>query len=129
MSFLNSVTLVGNLGKNPEVLKVSKNGKFVRLNLATTKVYYKDNDEKVERTEWHTVHLNSSSAEFAATYLQTGDKVMIVGELRTSQWDDKDGITRYSTSVFGSECRSLMPKPESKSQSKENPRDRSRERA
>lgn len=113
MSYLNSVTLLGNLGKNPEVLKDTDKGKFVRLQLATTKKYRNAEKELVPDTQWHTVYLNGTAATFAATYLHTGDKVLITGELRTNKWEDKEGVTHYSTSIFGRECKSLSPKSNS----------------
>jgi single-stranded DNA-binding protein len=72
MSYLNSVTLIGNLGKDPEVLKDTDKGKFVRLQLATTKKYLNAKKQKVEDTQWHTVLLNRVSADFAVSYLKKG---------------------------------------------------------
>jgi single-strand DNA-binding protein len=116
MSYLNSVTLIGNLGKNPEVLKETDNGKFVRLQLATTKKYLNAEKKEVEDTQWHTVYLSNGVGKFAATYLHKGDKVLIVGELRNNKWEDEKGVTHYSTSVFGRECKSLSPKSKSKAE-------------
>lgn len=116
MSYLNTVTLIGNLGKDPEVLKDTDKGKFVRIQLATTKKYLNAEKEKVEDTQWHTVYLNSVSASFAASYLKKGDKALIIGELRTNKWEDKEGVVHYSTSIFGRECRSLSSRPKSTAQ-------------
>jgi len=107
MSSLNSVQLIGNLGKFPEVLKSTDKVKFVRLSLATTKKYRDAKQEIVEDTQWHTVYLNGSAATFASSYLKKGDKVLIVGELRTTQWKDKTGEIHYSTAVYAKECKSL----------------------
>jgi len=114
MSYLNQVVLIGNLGKKPEVLKETKQGNFVRLQIATTKKYRNAKNQAVEDTQWHTVCLNNGVAKFAETYLKKGDKVLVIGELRTKKWQDKEGNTHYSTSVFGKECRSLSGKSKAK---------------
>ena len=110
MSYLNQVMLIGNLGKDPEVLVKKDKGTFVKCQLATTKKYKNAKNQKVEDTQWHTVYLNNGSAEFAQNYLKKGDKVLIIGELRTNKWDDKEGVTHYSTSIFAKECQSLSGK-------------------
>ncbi len=110
MSYLNTVTLIGNLGKDPEVLKDTDKGKFVRIHLATTKKYRNTEKELISDTQWHTVYFNGKSAEFASTYLHKGDKLLAIGELRTNKWEDKEGVTHYSTSIFGKECKSLTGK-------------------
>ena len=107
MSSLNQVTLVGNLGKNPEVLKETEKGKFVRLQLATSKKYRDAKNEIVEDTQWHTVYLNNGVGSFAATYLKKGNKVLVIGELRNKKWEDEEGTIHYSTSVYCKECKSL----------------------
>jgi len=113
MSSLNSATILGNLGKNPEVLNKTDKGLFVKLSVATTKIYRNANKEKVEKTEWHTVTLNNGAADFAAENLKKGDKVLVVGELRTSKYKDKEGIDRYSTAIHASECK-LVSKAKAK---------------
>src|SRR5688572_20237850 len=97
MSYLNQVVLIGNLGQNPEVLKDTDNGKFVKLRLATSKKYRNANKQIISATEWHTICLNNGIGKFAAEYLKKGDKVCITGELRNNQWKDKEGNTHYST--------------------------------
>jgi single-strand DNA-binding protein len=116
MSYLNQVVLIGNLGKNPEVLKETDNGKFVRLQLATTKKYLNAKKEKVEDTQWHTVYLSNGVGKFAASYLNKGDNILIVGELRNNNWEDEDGVVHYSNSVFARECKSLSLKSKSKAE-------------
>ena len=114
MSYLNSATLIGNLGKNPEVLKKTDKGVFVKLQLATTKKYRNANKEVVEDTQWHSVCLNNGTAKFAVDYLNKGDKVLVIGELRTNKWKDKDGVEHYSTSIFGRECKFISGKLKAK---------------
>lgn len=112
MSYLNLVMLIGNLGEDPEMLKSGNSGCFVRLSLATNKKYINAWKESVKDTQWHTVYLNNGVGQYAASYLKKGDKVLVSGELRTNEWKDKEGQTRYSTAVYARECRSLASKPQ-----------------
>lgn len=115
MSFLNQVVLIGNLGKDPEVLKTTERGCFVRIQLATNKKYVNAKGEKIEDTQWHTVNLNNAVGKFVSEYLKKGDKALIIGELRSQTWTDKNGIERISTYVFARECKSLVPNSKDKS--------------
>ena len=68
MSFLNQVMLIGNLGKDPEVLKKSDSGCFVRIQLATSKKFTNANEDKIEDIQWHTVTFNNGIGKFVSTY-------------------------------------------------------------
>jgi len=112
MSYLNEVQLLGNLGEHPVILKEEDNGKFVRLSLATSKKY-KTPEGKVEQTEpeWHTVFLGNAQGKNAAAILKKGDKVLVLGELKTHQWKDPSTeITKSATAVYGREWRLIFSK-------------------
>ncbi len=117
MSFLNQVVLIGNLGKDPEVLKTTETGCFVRMQLATNKKYANAKGEKIEDTQWHTVNLNNAVGKFVSEYFKKGDKALVIGELRSQTWTDKKGIEHISTYVFARECKSLVPKSKDKTSS------------
>jgi len=110
MSYLNQVLLIDNLGKNPEVVKTTELGAFVRLSLATSKKYRDAKGEWVETTHWHTVYVNNGIGKYISTYAQKGDKVYVSGELFTNSWKDKDGKDRFATAVYGNE-RSIFRIP------------------
>lgn len=99
---LNRVTLLGNLGQDPE-FKVTPQGSSVcTLNLATTESYKdKNSGEWKDTTEWHRITLWDSLADTANKYLKKGNKVYIEGKLKTRSYDDKDGVKRYITEVLG----------------------------
>lgn len=99
---LNRVTLLGNLGQDPE-FKVTPQGSSVcTLNLATTESYKdKNSGEWKDTTEWHRITLWDSLADTANKYLKKGNKVYIEGKLKTRSYDDKDGVKRYVTEVQG----------------------------
>jgi single-strand DNA-binding protein len=112
MSFFNQVILVGNLGKDPEVLQVSELGSFVRLSLATNKKFKTKEGEIREDTQWHTVYLNNSLGRVAAATLKKGAKLLVSGELRTRDWKDKEGQVHRLTAVYAKEMKFLSAKPQ-----------------
>jgi single-strand DNA-binding protein len=107
MSSLNQTMLIGNLGKNPEVLKTTESGCFVRLSLATSKRFKTKSGEVQEDIQWHTVYLNNGLGKLAATYLKKGAKVFVSGELRTRDWQSKSGVTHRITAVYAKELKFL----------------------
>ncbi|MEQ1498870.1 MAG: single-stranded DNA-binding protein [Novosphingobium sp.] len=98
---VNKVILIGNLGADPEVKSFQNGGRIANLRIATSENWKdKNTGEKKERTEWHTVVLNSDGlVGVAERYLRKGSKVYIEGQLRTRKWQDQSGNDRYSTEV------------------------------
>ncbi|HEY4075298.1 MAG TPA: single-stranded DNA-binding protein [Rhizomicrobium sp.] len=98
---VNKVILVGNLGKDPEVRRLTSGDPVVNLSIATSESWRdKASGEKKEKTEWHRVVIfNKNLAEVAEKYLKKGAKVYVEGQLQTRKWTDKDGAEKYSTEV------------------------------
>ena len=98
---LNKVMLIGNLGADPEVKSFQNGGRIANLRIATSENWKdKTTGERKERTEWHTVVLQSDGlVGVAERYLRKGSKVYIEGTLRTRKWQDASGNDRYSTEV------------------------------
>ncbi len=98
---VNKVILIGNLGQDPEVKSFQNGGRIANLRLATSENWKdKNTGERKERTEWHTVVLQSDGlVGVAEKYLRKGSKVYIEGQLRTRKWQDASGNDRYSTEV------------------------------
>lgn len=98
---VNKVILIGNLGADPEVKSFQNGGRIANLRIATSENWKdKNTGEKKERTEWHTVVLNSDGlVGVAERFLKKGSKVYIEGQLRTRKWQDASGNDRYSTEV------------------------------
>jgi single-strand DNA-binding protein len=98
---VNKVILVGNLGKDPEVRRMTSGEPVVNLSLATSESWRdKASGERKEKTEWHRVVIfNKNLAEVAEKYLRKGSKVYVEGQLQTRKWTDKDGAEKYSTEV------------------------------
>jgi single-strand DNA-binding protein len=98
---VNKVILVGNLGKDPEVRRMTSGEPVVNLSLATSESWKdKSSGERKEKTEWHRVVIfNKNLAEVAEKYLRKGSKVYVEGSLQTRKWTDKDGAEKYSTEI------------------------------
>jgi single-strand DNA-binding protein len=98
---VNKVILVGNLGKDPEVRRMTSGEPVVNLSVATSETWRdKASGEKKEKTEWHRVVIfNENLAKVAEQYLRKGAKVYLEGQIQTRKWTDKDGHEKYSTEV------------------------------
>ena len=98
---VNKVILIGNLGADPEVKSFQNGGRIANLRIATSENWKdKNTGERKERTEWHTVVLNSDGlVGVAERFLKKGSKIYIEGQLRTRKWQDQQGNDRYSTEV------------------------------
>lgn len=98
---VNKVILIGNLGRDPEVRRMTSGEPVVNLSIATSETWRdKASGERKEKTEWHRVVIfNENLAKVAEQYLRKGSKVYLEGQLSTRKWTDKDGAEKYSTEV------------------------------
>ena len=98
---INKVTLVGNLGRDPEVRTTQDGSKIVNLSLATSERWKDRNTgEQRERTEWHRVVIfNENLGRIAEQYLRKGSTCYIEGQLQTRKWTDQQGAEKFSTEV------------------------------
>ena len=99
---VNKVTLVGNLGRDPEVRAMQNGDKIVQLSVATSDRWKdKNSGEQRERTEWHRVVIfNDALGKIAEQYLKKGNTVYLEGQLQTRKWtDQQSGQEKYTTEV------------------------------
>ncbi len=101
MRGVNRVTLIGNLGKDPEIQHLEGNIAVAKFPLATTESFKDKTGQMISQTEWHTVVLWRGLAELAQRYLHKGSLVYIEGRLRTRNWEDKDKNRRFATEIVG----------------------------
>ena len=97
MKDINEVTLLGHVGRDPEVKTFDNGDTLTRFSVATNRNWKNKNDEWVSDTSWHTVVVRGAGAERAAR-LSKGARVSVRGELSTRKVE-KDGQTRYFTEV------------------------------
>lgn len=105
---INKVTLIGNLGADPDMRYTSEGKAVANVNIATSESWKdKNTQEQRERTEWHRVVYFGRLAEICGEYLRKGSKVYVEGKNRTRKWTDKDDIVRYVTEIHGDEMQML----------------------
>lgn len=97
---VNRVTILGNLGNDPEVKYTASGSAIANLTVATSESWNdKATGEKREAVEWHRVVLFGKLAEVAGEYLRKGSQVYIEGQLRTRKWTDQSGQEKYTTEI------------------------------
>lgn len=109
---LNTVQLIGRLGRAPDIRQTPDGSPVASVSLATTDKWTdKATGEKKERTEWHRVAFFGRLAEVAGKYLDKGSLVFVAGQLRTHTWTDPDGIERSTIDIRADQLRILSSKP------------------
>lgn len=96
---INKVTLVGNLGADPETRATRTGDPVVNMRVATSENWTDKGGERQERTEWHTVTVFGKLAAVCEKYLRKGSRIYIEGSLRTERWTDNAGTERYTTKI------------------------------
>ena len=98
MSSLNKVQLIGNLGNDPDIIN---EGKIAKFSLATSESWKdKASGERKTKTEWHNIVVyNEGLVGVVQQYVKKGSKVYVEGQLQTRKWEDKDGVTKYTTEI------------------------------
>lgn len=90
--------LLGNLGADPELRTTPGGQSVLKLRLATTESYVDKNQERQERTEWHSVSIWGKRGEALSRYLTKGSRLLVEGRIQTSSYE-KDGVKKYRTEV------------------------------
>ena len=97
---VNKVTLVGNLGADPESRAMNNGGEVVNFNVATSERWKDRDGNSQEKTEWHRVVIfNENLGRVAKQYLRKGSTVYLEGQLQTRKWTDNNGQDKYTTEV------------------------------
>lgn len=109
MASVNRVTLIGNLGKDPDVRYTASGTAVANVSLATGEKFKNKSGEWEERTEWHRVTFWGRTAEIVGEYLSKGKTVYIEGRLQTRDYE-KDGVKHYVTEVVCDKMQMLGAK-------------------
>jgi len=97
---INKATLIGNVGKDPEVKFLPSGSAVANFTLATSERFKDKSGEFQERTEWHNLVAYQRLAEIVRDYVKKGSKLYIEGRIQTRSWDDKDTQQkRYRTEI------------------------------
>jgi len=104
---INKVTLIGNLGKDPDIARLESGVKKATFSLATTETYKNKDGVKTDHTEWHNIVLWRGLAEVAENYLKKGNSVYIEGRIRRREYEDKEGQKRFIYEILGDSMQML----------------------
>jgi len=98
--YLNQVTLVGNLTRDPEMKALPSGQNVTNFGIATNR-YYKDKDgNRQDAVEYHNLVAFGKQAELIAQYLQKGSQALVNGRLQTRSWEGDDGKKNYRTEII-----------------------------
>lgn len=105
MASVNKTTIIGKLGRDPEIIATKSGTTMAKMSVATTEKWKdKASGEWKEATEWHRITAFGYQAQYIQKYGSKGMDVYIDGKLKTSSYE-KDGITRYSTDIIANDVQ------------------------
>ncbi|MBI3193544.1 MAG: single-stranded DNA-binding protein [Ignavibacteriae bacterium] len=108
---LNRATLIGYLGKDPEVSYTASGIAVAKFSIATNERWKDESGNLQEKTEWHNIVAWRKLAEICGQYLKKGSKVFLEGKIQTRSWDDKNtGVKRYATEIVADNMMMLDSK-------------------
>ena len=105
---INKVMIAGNVGQDATFHTTDSGMNIANFSIATTESWKDKSGEKQEKTEWHRVVLFGRLAETANNYAKKGAKIFVEGKLQTRKYDDKEGVTRYTTEVLATNFQVLV---------------------
>lgn len=109
---MNKITLIGRLGRDPETRTISTGTSCVNFSLATSRKWKDKATGAInEKTEWHKIVAWGKQGETLAQYLHKGDQFALIGELRYSEWTDKEGNKRTTAEIHLEEFDFINSKP------------------
>jgi single-strand DNA-binding protein len=115
MSF-NKITIVGNLGRDPELRYTPQGTAVCSFSVATNEKRKDKTGEMQDVTTWFRITLWDKKAETASKYLTKGSSIYIEGKLRTEEWTDKDGKIRTTLEVLATDMQFIGSRGEESKQ-------------
>lgn len=100
---LNKVTLIGNLGADPEIRMTPSGTKIAKISIATSRSFPDRSGQTQEKTEWHRITFFGKLADVVEQYVTKGDRLYVEGRIEYSQTDDGQGNIRYFTDIVAQE--------------------------
>jgi single-strand DNA-binding protein len=106
-SLANRVTLIGNLGQDPEIKTIESGKKVSHFTIATNENFKNADGQKVKETTWHNIVAWNGLADIAGKFLKKGNEVAVEGRIVYRTYEDKKGVTKYTTEIVLSELELL----------------------
>lgn len=111
MSFINELTIMGNLGQDPVLAYMSSGDAALTISVATTEKWTdRQTGEVKESTEWHKVLLYKNQAEIVGKYMKKGDKIWVRGKVRSRPYTDREGVPRVAYELIASDMKMVHTK-------------------
>lgn len=108
---VNRVIILGHIGNDP-VIRYANDIKVASVSLATSESYTNKSGEKVTSTEWHNIVAWRGLADVMDKFVKKGSQLYVEGKITTRKWDDKEGVTKYSTEIVADKIELLGGKKE-----------------
>ena len=116
---LNKVMLTGHLGADPEMRYTESGNAVTSFRVASGRSWKSEDGTQHDDTEWFRVVAWNKLGEICNQYLSKGARVYIEGRLQTRQWQDQEGVTRYSTEVIANDMIMLSNRQDRQGQQEE----------
>ncbi|PIU45396.1 MAG: single-stranded DNA-binding protein [Ignavibacteriales bacterium CG07_land_8_20_14_0_80_59_12] len=108
---LNKVTLIGNVGKDPEIRYTTSGVAVASFTMATSERWKDQEGNFQDHTEWHNIVAWRRLAEIVNEYVKKGNKLYIEGKIRNRSYDDKNGVKRYVSEILADDIILLTARP------------------
>ncbi|KAG0164158.1 hypothetical protein DFQ28_010750 [Apophysomyces sp. BC1034] len=105
-SDLNKVQLIGRVGIDPSTNEIGNDRRVVKYTLATSETKPDREGNLIKRTQWHRI-VSWYAAEWLPNKIKKGDLVYVEGQLRYSDYTDKDGVQRTMAEIHQTHCKLL----------------------
>lgn len=105
MASINQVTLLGRVGQKPTTSTAASGVSIAKFSLATSRKV-----NNAEETQWHNIVCFSGAADFAGKYLNKGDQVVVIGEIKYNKYTDNKGIEKVLTSIIANNVQQASRK-------------------
>lgn len=109
---LNKAMLIGNVGQDPEIRTIPNGARVAQFSVATSRRWNDKSGQQQEKTEWHRIVAWERLVEVIERYVKKGDRIYVEGEIEYRQYQDKDGVTKYTTEIRAREVLLLGSKTE-----------------
>jgi single-strand DNA-binding protein len=120
MSALNQCNFIGRLGQKPELKYGNNETPICKISIAITDTWKnKQSGQQEEQTEWVNIVAFNRLAEVMAEFLDVGSLVYISGKMKTTKYQDKEGVDRWSTEIIANMMKMLSSKSEGGSKTKQ----------
>lgn len=118
---MNQATLIGRIGKDPEIRFTNGGQAIANFSVATDESYKNRDGEKVKKTEWHRVVAWGKLAEVIQKYFVKGSLVVVGGKIQTREWEDKTGNKNRTTEIVANYARVLSGGKDGAASSEQSP--------